>query len=185
MEENNKPAEQNPCEKHQESKKYLVFYVIGLFCVALALILLSYVSQVRADKRLSELSTQLDTQTSAVQGANARVEVLQQSVEEQTKLLNEQQAILDKLMKQTNTDNTDDMLAALEKLSDQKKVLYEMLLAQQELEQSRVADAKTRVDKLVTDYGLEKLNGTDTNALLKEESAALFTSLYAQTRTVQ
>ena len=181
MEENNKPAEQNPCEKHQESKKYLVFYVIGLFCVALALILLSYVSQVRADKRLSELSTQLDTQTSAVQGANARVEVLQQSVEEQTKLLNE----LDKLMKQTNTDNTDDMLAALEKLSDQKKVLYEMLLAQQELEQSRVADAKTRVDKLVTDYGLEKLNGTDANALLKEESAALFTSLYAQTRTVQ
>ena len=185
MEENNKPAEQNPCEKHQESKKYLVFYVIGLFCVALALILLSYVSQVRADKRLSELSTQLDTQTSAVQGANARVEVLQQSVEEQTKLLNEQQAILYKLMKQTNTDNTDDMLAALEKLSDQKKVLYEMLLAQQELEQSRVADAKTRVDKLVTDYGLEKLNGTDANALLKEESAALFTSLYAQTRTVQ
>lgn len=185
MEENNKPAEQNPCEKHQESKKYLVFYVIGLFCVALALILLSYVSQVRADKRLSELSTQLDTQTSAVQGANARVEVLQQSVEEQTKLLNEQQTILDKLMKQTNTDNTDDMLAALEKLSDQKKVLYEMLLAQQELEQSRVADAKTRVDKLVTDYGLEKLNGTDANALLKEESAALFTSLYAQTRTVQ
>lgn len=185
MEENNKPAEQNPCEKHQESKKYLVFYVIGLFCVALALILLSYVSQVRADKRLSELSTQLDTQTSAVQGANARVEVLQQSVEEQTKLLNEQQAILDKLMKQTNTDNTDDMLAALEKLSDQKKVLYEMLLAQQELEQSRVADAKTRVDKLVTDYGLEKLNGTDANALLKEEGAALFTSLYAQTRTVQ
>lgn len=185
MEENNKPTEQNPCEKHQESKKYLVFYVIGLFCVALALILLSYVSQVRADKRLSELSTQLDTQTSAVQGANARVEVLQQSVEEQTKLLNEQQAILDKLMEQTGTDNTDDMMTTLEKLSDQKKVLYEMLLAQQELEQSRVADAKVRIDKLVTTYGLEKLNGTDANALLKEESAALFTSLYAQTRTVQ
>lgn len=185
MEENNKPTEQNPCEKHQESKRYLVFYVIGLFCVALALILLSYVSQVRADKRLSELSTQLDTQTSAVQGANARVEVLQQSVEEQTKLLNEQQAILDKLMKQTDTDNTDDMMTALEKLSDQKKVLYEMLLAQEEIQQSRVADAKVRIDKLVTTYGLEKLNGIDANALLKEESAALFTSLYAQTRTVQ
>ena len=38
-EKNNAPQ---PCgEKQPESKKFLVFYVIGLFCVALALILLS------------------------------------------------------------------------------------------------------------------------------------------------
>ena len=74
------PKTDSSSEKHQESKKFLVFYVIGLFCVALALILLSYISQVRADRRLNELSSQLTTQTSAVEGANARLQVLQHSV---------------------------------------------------------------------------------------------------------
>ena len=62
-EKNNAPQ---PCgEKQPESKKFLVFYVIGLFCVALALILLSYIAQVRSDRRLNELTNQLSTQTSA------------------------------------------------------------------------------------------------------------------------
>ena len=167
-EKNNAPQ---PCgEKQPESKKFLVFYVIGLFCVALALILLSYIAQVRSDRRLNELTNQLSTQTSAA-------EVLQQSVEEQTKVLNQ-------LMQQTGTENTDELLAAVEKLSDQKKVLYEMTMAQQELSQNKNAEAKERIDGLVTNYTLERLNGTAQDALLTEESAALFTALYQQTRVV-
>lgn len=174
-EKNNAPQ---PCgEKQPESKKFLVFYVIGLFCVALALILLSYIAQVRSDRRLNELTNQLSTQTSAAEGANARVQVLQQAVEEQTKVLNQ-------LMQQTGTENTDELLAAVEKLSDQKKVLYEMTMAQQELSQGKNAEAKERIDGLVTNYTLERLNGTAQDALLTEESAALFTALYQQTRVV-
>ena len=174
-EKNNAPQ---PCgEKQPESKKFLVFYVIGLFCVALALILLSYIAQVRSDRRLNELTNQLSTQTSAAEGANARVQVLQQSVEEQTKVLSQ-------LMQQTGTENTDELLAAVEKLSDQKKVLYEMTMAQQELSQNKNAEAKERIDGLVTNYTLERLNGTAQDALLTEESAALFTALYQQTRVV-
>lgn len=174
MEEKNN-APQPGGEKQPESKKFLVFYVIGLFCVALALILLSYIAQVRADRRLNELSSQLSTQTSAAEGANARVQVLQQSVEEQGK-------VLDELMKQTGTDNTEDLLTAVEKLSDQKTVLYEMTMAQQELDQGDAQQAKKRLDDLVAAYTLERLNGTAKDALLTEEPAALFTALYQQTR---
>lgn len=172
MEEKN-----NAPEKQPESKKFLVFYVIGLFCVALALILLSYIAQVRSDRRLNELTNQLTTQTSAAEGANARVQVLQQSVEEQTKVLNQ-------LMQQTGTENTEQLLAAVEKLSEQKKVLYEMTMAQQELAQGQNEAAKERIDTVVKEYTLERLNGTAQDALLTQEAAALFTALYQQTRTV-
>ena len=60
-------------EKRQESKKFLVFYVIGLFCVALALILLSYVSQVRADRRLNELSSSADDADKCSRGRKCTV----------------------------------------------------------------------------------------------------------------
>lgn len=174
-EKNNAPQ---PCgEKQPESKKFLVFYVIGLFCVALALILLSYVAQVRSNNRLNELSNQLSTQTSAAEGANARVQVLQQSVEEQSKVLSQ-------LMEKTGTENTEDLITAVQKLSDQKKALYEMTMAQQELDQNKSAEAKERIDALVTSYTLERLNGTAEDALLTEESAAIFSSLYQKTRVV-
>lgn len=167
-------------EKHQESKKFLVFYVIGLFCVALALILLSYVSQVRADRRLNELSNQLTTQTSAAEGANARLQVLQHSVEEQGRVLSEQQKTLDALMKETGTDTIEDMVSSVKRLNLQKKVLYELTMAQHEIAQNKIPAAKLRVEMMVKTYTLEALNGTSKNALLKDEVAAIFTSLYHQ-----
>lgn len=176
MEEKNN-APQPGGEKQPESKKFLVFYVIGLFCVALALILLSYIAQVRSDRRLNELTNQLTTQTSAAEGANARVQVLQQSVEEQSKVLNQ-------LMEQTGTQTTDELIASVQKLSDQKKVLYELTMAQQEIGQNQIAQAKERIDALVSAYTLERLSGTAADALLTEESAALFNSLYQQTRVI-
>lgn len=176
MEENNNAPHKPDGEKQPESKRFLVFYVIGLFCVALALILLSYVAQVRSDRRLSELTNQLSTQTSAAEGANARVQVLQQSVEEQTKVLNQ-------LMEQTGTENTEDLVAAVEALSGQTAVLSELLTAQQQLEQGDTTGAKACLDELVTAYGLDALNGTAQDALLTGEAAAVFTALYQQTRT--
>ncbi len=174
---------EGPTEKQQESKRFLVFYVIGLFCVALALILLSYVSQVRADRRLNELSSQLTTQTSAVEGANARLQVLQHSVEEQGRVLSEQQKTLDTLMKTTETETVEDMVAKVERLSVQKTILYQLTMAQQEMAQQKKAEAKARLDALVKAHGLEALNGTGKDALLKDEVAAIFTSLYNQVGT--
>ena len=51
MDEQNKQPEQNKPEK-KLSRTTLTFYIVGLFSVAIALILISYVAQSRADKTL-------------------------------------------------------------------------------------------------------------------------------------
>ena len=88
-------------KKKTESKRFLVFYIIALFAVALVLILLSYVSQVRADRELAGLSNQLqmttselEEQTSAALGAQSRLLVLQETVSEQERLIRELEATI-------------------------------------------------------------------------------------------
>ncbi len=61
----------------QKSRKIFVFYIVGLFCVALGLILLSYVMQAHANRQLEDLGTQLTQQTDAAAGAKARADQLQ------------------------------------------------------------------------------------------------------------
>ena len=50
---------ETPCEQEHKkvSKRYLAFYIIGLFSVALVLILLSYVTQLRADRQLANMNS--------------------------------------------------------------------------------------------------------------------------------
>ena len=62
----------------QKSRRVFVFYIIGLFCVALVLILLSYVMQAHANQELEALGTQLTEQTDAANGARAKVDQLWQ-----------------------------------------------------------------------------------------------------------
>ncbi len=95
-------------------------------------------------------------------------------------MLNEQQKTLDALMKQTATESIEDMVSAVERLDKQKKVLYELTMAQQEIAQNRIPAAKVRLEAMVKTYTLEALNGTAKDALLKDEVAAIFTSLYNQ-----
>lgn len=173
------PAESQPGKPH-ESKRYLVFYVIGLFCVALVLILLSYITQVRADRKLNELSTRLTTQTSAVEGANARVQVLQETVEEQNTRIAEQNAVIAAVQKALGAEGEAAMVESAGLLAKQKDALYQLLMAQTELNEGKQAAAKQRLDKLVQTYGLEALDGTGKNPLLHDEVADLFVSLRAQ-----
>lgn len=77
-----------------ESKRFLVVYVFGLFSVALALILLSFVSQTQNEREVLTLSEQLNAkqaeleqQTSSLQGTESRAEVLQQTVLDQEALI--------------------------------------------------------------------------------------------------
>lgn len=173
------PAEPQPGKPH-ESKRYLVFYVIGLFCVALVLILLSYITQVRADRKLNELSTRLTTQTSAVEGANARVQVLQETVEEQNTRIAEQNAVIAAMQKALGAEDETAMVESAGLLAQQKDALYQLLMAQTELNQGKRAEARQRLDKLVQTYGLEALDGTGKNPLLRDEVADLFVSLRTQ-----
>ena len=49
----------------QKSRRVFVFYIIGLFCVALVLILLSYVMQAHANQELEALGCLLYTSDAA------------------------------------------------------------------------------------------------------------------------
>ena len=81
----------------QKSRKVFVFYIIGLFCVALCLILLSYVMQAHANQKLEDLGAQLTEQTDAATGAKAKVDQLQATVDAIQKQLDENQKEIDTL----------------------------------------------------------------------------------------
>lgn len=152
-------------ERQQESKRYLVFYVIALFSVALVLILLSFLTQVKADKELAHLGVQLQEQTSVVQGAQARMAALQQQVTEQS-----------------------NQLSLLQKDLDAEKVrgdLYEkkyeatalLLDAQIAVEASDLEQGKAYLQKLKTTYDATQLDGVGTDDLLTATQAALYQTL--------
>ena len=58
---NNAPEQAKPEKKL--SRTTLTFYIVGLFSVAIALILISYVAQARADRQVENLSSQLNEQS--------------------------------------------------------------------------------------------------------------------------
>lgn len=152
-------------EKRQESKRYLIFYVIALFSVALVLILLSYVTQSKANKELASMGVQLQQQTSAVEGAQARMEVLQQTVEEQSVLLEELQGQLEE--QESRTDE----------YREKYKALATLLEAQELEKQGRQKEAKELAASLDARYGADRLDGMGGDDLLTEEQAAIYWSL--------
>lgn len=94
MDEQNKQPEQNKPEK-KLSRTTLTFYIVGLFSVAIALILISYVAQSRADKQVENLSSQLTQQQTVAQGATQKVEDLQKQYDIQNTALDKVRKTLD------------------------------------------------------------------------------------------
>ena len=94
MDEQNKQPEQNKPEK-KLSRTTLTFYIVGLFSVAIALILISYVAQSRADKQVENLSSQLTQQQTVAQGATQKVEDLQKQYDIQNTALDKARKTLD------------------------------------------------------------------------------------------
>lgn len=138
----------------QKSRKIFIFYIVGLFCVALGLILVSYVMQAHANQQLEDLGTQLTQQTDAANGAKAKADQLQET-------LDSMQSQLDKSEKETTelqstVEEQNKTIAALEQLW--------------QLEQAyRTGDdeaARTLVEKLDEAY---------TRAVLTDENKQPFT----------
>lgn len=78
----------------RDRRKFLAVYIIGLFSVALVLIALSFLTQVKADKQLNAMGIQLSQQESAAQGAKAKAEALQATLNEQNKQIKEQEKFI-------------------------------------------------------------------------------------------
>ncbi len=149
----------------KQSKHFLSVYIVGLFSIALVLILLSYLTQVRAGKQLQAMNDELSQQTSVAQGATQKMNVLQATVEEQSKTIAEQDELLEELMQLTDGIGLQQKEADEEVLA-QVKLLRERYLALDALQQVRralgnhdTATAKELMDKMITAYGVERLTG--------------------------
>ena len=98
----------------QKSRKIFVFYIIGLFCVALVLILVSYVMQAHANQQLEDLGTQLTQQTDAAKGAKAKADQLQETMDTIQKQLDESKE--ENAALQSTVEEQEKAIAALEQL---------------------------------------------------------------------
>ena len=110
-----KKIETNPCEKENKkiSKRYLAFYIIGLFSVALVLILLSYVTQLRADKQLASLNSELAERDTTVQGVQQKLLVLHETVSSQDATIKEKEQQISELRTMLNMTADEDLKTVL------------------------------------------------------------------------
>ncbi len=109
MSEQEPNIEQKTKEQQKQikrSRKFLSLYIIGLFSVALVLIILSYLTQVRAN----DLNSQLGEQITVAQGAQERVEQLQKTNTDQSNKIKELEAEVERL---TPIEDENEILNAL------------------------------------------------------------------------
>lgn len=139
----------------QKSRKVFVFYIIGLFCVALGLILLSYVMQAHANRQLEDLGAQLTQQTDAVAGAKARADQLQATIDAM-------QTQLDESKQQADTLNQ--TVEAQKKSIDAMNSLWQLERAYQQEDYETALDIIEQMDEaytrdVLTDQAVEPLTG--------------------------
>lgn len=159
-----------PEEHKRQSKRFLAVYIIGLFSVALVLILLSYVTQVRADRQLESKDSQLNAQISATKGAVQKIETLQATAEEQRKQLDAQKKELEALEKTMGTGEGDDLAAEVQLLKDRYVALDALQQARRLADAEKNTDARFLLEKMLDRYGAERLLPPDSDVLLGQNA---------------
>lgn len=171
MDEQNKQPEQNKPEK-KLSRTTLTFYIVGLFSVAIALILISYVAQSRADKQVENLSSQLTQQQTVAQGATQKVEDLQKQSDIQNTALDKVRKTLDSEQAAT------DVVGATEQRMEEREVYQYLAQIGVSLAAKQIADARKTCDEMLTKYSEERLLGSSEDGFDKNISK-LFQSVKA------
>ena len=171
MDEQNKQPEQNKPEK-KLSRTTLTFYIVGLFSVAIVLILISYVAQSRADKQVENLSSQLTQQQTVAQGATQKVEDLQKQYDIQNTALDEVRKTLDSEQAAT------DVVGATEQRMEEREVYQYLAQIGVSLAAKQTADARKTYDEMLTKYSEERLLGSSEDGF-DENISKLFQSAKA------
>ena len=171
MDEQNKQPEQNKPEK-KLSRTTLTFYIVGLFSVAIALILISYVAQSRADKQVENLSSQLTQQQTVAQGATQKVEDLQKQYDMQNTALEKVRETLDSEQAAT------DVVGATELRMEEREVYQYLAQIGVSLAAKQTADARKTCDEMLTKYSEERLMGSSEDGF-DENISKLFQSVKA------
>ena len=171
MDEQNKQPEQNKPEK-KLSRTTLTFYIVGLFSVAIALILISYVAQSRADKQVENLSSQLTQQQTVAQGATQKVEDLQKQYDMQNTALDKVRKTLD------NEQAATDVVGATERRMEEREVYQYRAQIGVSLAAKQTADARKTYDEMLTKYSEGRLMGSSEDGF-DENISKLFQSVKA------
>lgn len=172
MDEQNKtPETEEPKQEKKLSRTTLTFYIIGLFSIAIALILISYVAQSRADKQLDTLADQLSEQQTAAQGFAQKMEEVQKQLTEKTEELDGVREALGI----TGTDHG--TVETVEGLKEAQTATSEILLILEMLRKDEQDAAKAAFDRLTTTYGADRLDGTGEGTLLDPEGTEIYKEL--------
>ncbi len=172
-----KKTEANPCENKKISKRYLAFYIIGLFSVALVLILLSYVTQLRADKQLANLNSELAERDTTVQGVEQKLLVLQGTVSKQEEDLKNQEEQMTALRTMLNMTADEDLVTVLKQRLDERDAYYHLAMLEKAIDADDSVAKQQELTYLQNTYGLERLDGTAQNAVFTGEMAQRYAEL--------
>lgn len=159
---------QNNPEQKKQASHFMAFYVVGLFSIALVLILLSYMTQVRADDQVASAESRLQEQVSATQGIQAKMEIMQETSNEQAQRIAE---LEQSLSKAEEASATLDIRAAAQ---------TQLIRASAFAMAGQTAQVKAEIDSLIQNYTLEALDGSKPEDLIwGMDEINLFTQLRA------
>ena len=172
MDDHKKPEPQAEHPEKKISRKTLTFYIIGLFSVAIALILISYIAQVRSDKQLENLSTKLNEQQTVAQDISQKMEDLQKQLEVSTKKLTDVRNAMGLKDVSEEDKGTVESVQALVKSGEAVNDLLLVLEASDEDDQET---AKKSFQNLQKKYGLS--GSADGNNVFGADGGAIYRKL--------
>ena len=134
----------------QKNRKTFVVYIMALFCVALGLILVSYIMQQHVNSQVEVLGSQLTEQTDAAKGAKAKADQLQSKLDALQEQLNaaeqENETLKQQLTEQEAAQEACAKLIELEQLIEEDTEAAEVLM--DEMDTAYTREALTDPQKL-------------------------------------
>lgn len=179
--ENPTPEKKTKKEKSEKklSRTTLTFYIVGLFSLAIALIMISYVAQAKADRQLENLSTKLSEQQNVAQGISQKMADLQAQFDVVNKALD---AVREKLAcERAKTD----IVGASQQRMEERDVYAQLAQISASLLAENTEEAETQLNALQEIYGEERLTGIAEQDAFPEEIQQLYTNLRQRLETLR
>lgn len=171
-------------KKHEneqpKSKRYLAFYIIGLFSVALVIILLSYLTQLRADRELANMNNALAQKDTTVQGVQEKMVALQDTVEEQAAQIEKLEQQLAGVRTELEAGEEDDLTALIQQRMDEHDAYSQLIALENAAANGDDTAAANSIDYLERTYGAGRLDGTAENAVFTGTVAERYLAFKAQ-----
>ncbi len=146
-------------KSRQKSRRVFVFYIIALFCVALVIILASYVVQANQRRALEDIGKQLNEQTDVAEGAQNRAERMQSQLEELQTQVSELQKKLDEANGDLDAqkDANEQLGRSLKKAQQSSEAMGYLWQLEKAYYENDYDTAISLIEKMDKKYGRENL----------------------------